>query len=113
MRVLVTGVAGFIGSTLAERLVREGHDVLGVDAFTDYYARATKEANVAELRASPHFRLIEDDLTTMELGGVVDGVEVVFHEAAQAGVRSSWGASFDVYTAITGTSSRRSGSSRP
>jgi len=98
MRVLVTGVAGFIGSTLAERLIRDGHDVVGVDAFTDYYARSIKEANLTVLRASPRFRLVEADLADIDLAPLVEGTDVVYHQAAQAGVRASWGQSFEVYT---------------
>ena len=98
MRVLVTGVAGFIGSTLAERLIRDGHDVVGVDAFTDYYARSIKEANLTLLRASPRFRLVEGDLADLDLAPLVEGADVVYHQAAQAGVRASWGQSFEVYT---------------
>ena len=97
MRCLVTGVAGFVGSTLADRLVGLGHEVLGVDCFTDYYPRAIKERNLAGLRASPHFELCEADLASAELDPLVKNVEVVFHQAAQAGVRASWGKTFDTY----------------
>lgn len=97
MRALVTGVAGFIGSTLAERLVRDGHEVVGVDCFTDYYARATKESNLAALRAGPRFSMLEADLVTMDLAAALRGVDVVFHQAAQAGVRASWGRTFETY----------------
>ncbi len=98
MRCLVTGVAGFIGSHLAERLVGEGWEVVGVDCFTDYYPRPLKEANLARLRDEPHFHLVEADLGTANLTSLLDGVEVVFHQAAQAGVRASWGTSFADYT---------------
>jgi len=97
MRCLVTGVAGFIGSHLAERLVRDGYEVIGVDCFTDFYSRRLKEANLAGLRGSPRFRLVEADLAVMEVEEVLEGVEYVFHHAAQAGVRPSWGRSFEVY----------------
>jgi nucleoside-diphosphate-sugar epimerase len=98
MRCLVTGVAGFIGSHLAERLVSEGHEVVGVDAFTDYYARADKEQNLQRLRSSASFTLVELDLAVAALDRLVDGVDWVFHQAAQGGVRSSWGEAFDDYT---------------
>jgi nucleoside-diphosphate-sugar epimerase len=98
MRCLVTGVAGFVGSTLAERLVREGHEVRGVDCFTDYYPRADKEANLAALRLRPSFELREEDLAATDVPRLLDGVEVVFHQAAQAGVRASWGETFESYT---------------
>ncbi|MFQ6059227.1 MAG: NAD-dependent epimerase/dehydratase family protein [Anaerolineae bacterium] len=97
-RCLVTGVAGFIGSHLAERLIAEGHRVVGVDCFTDYYPRPIKERNLAHLRESPKFRFVEADLCTADLAPLLDGVDYLFHQAAQAGVRASWGASFAVYT---------------
>ncbi|HID87159.1 MAG TPA: NAD-dependent epimerase/dehydratase family protein [Anaerolineae bacterium] len=97
-RCLVTGVAGFIGSHLAERLIVEGHEVIGVDCFTDYYPRPVKEQNLAELRRSDRFRFVEADLRTADLAPLLEGVETVFHQAAQAGVRASWGADFAVYT---------------
>ena len=90
MRCLVTGAAGFIGSTLAERLLAEGHFVRGIDSFNPYYARALKERNVSALRADPAFEFIEADLRTADLAAVVDGVEAVFHEAAMAGLPRSW-----------------------
>jgi nucleoside-diphosphate-sugar epimerase len=97
MHTLVTGVAGFIGSSLAERLVAEGHEVVGVDCFTPYYARSLKEHNLLELRERPNFTFIEGDLNALDLRGLLDGVAVVFHQAAQAGVLASWGASFQTY----------------
>lgn len=98
MRCLVTGVAGFLGSTLAERLVRDGNEVRGVDCFTDYYARVDKERNLETLRRSAAFELREEDLSTTDVRALVRDVEVVFHQAAQAGVRASWGESFESYT---------------
>lgn len=97
MKALVTGAAGFIGSTLAERLLADGADVVGLDCFTDYYARPLKEANVAPLRAHPRFAFVEAALQDADLDRVLDGVTHVFHLAAQAGVRKSWGSHFDVY----------------
>lgn len=97
MKALVTGAAGFIGSTLAEHLLDEGADVVGIDCFTDYYARSLKEANVAPLRAHPRFTFVEAALQDADLDAVLDGVTHVFHLAAQAGVRKSWGSQFDLY----------------
>jgi len=93
----VTGAAGFIGSHLAERLVHEGLDVIGVDAFTDYYARRQKEANLTALRAEPRFRLIEADLVTADLPALVGEIDYIYHQAGQPGVRPSWGTDFEVY----------------
>jgi nucleoside-diphosphate-sugar epimerase len=96
-RVLVTGCAGFLGSHLCERLVEQGHTVLGIDCFAPYYSRETKERNLERLREEPRFALVELDLATEALDGLMDGVETVFHLAAQAGVRGSFGASFEIY----------------
>ena len=97
MKALVTGAAGFIGSTLADRLLADGLDVVGIDCFTDYYPRAIKDGNVALARQSPRFTLVEDDLLQVDLDRLLDGVTHVYHLAAQAGVRKSWGRDFDVY----------------
>ena len=96
--LLVTGVAGFIGSHLAERLASEGHKVRGVDCFTDYYPRDDKEANLATLRGEPRFDFVEADLCEVDLPGLMRGIDTVFHQAAQAGVRRSWGKYFTTYT---------------
>lgn len=97
-RCLVTGCAGFIGSHLAERLIQLGHSVVGIDNFSDYYPRSVKEDNLVWLRGQPAFTLVEGDLAEMDLAPWLEGVEWVFHQAAQAGVRSSWGADFAIYT---------------
>ncbi|MGE3519986.1 MAG: NAD-dependent epimerase/dehydratase family protein [Vicinamibacterales bacterium] len=98
MNALVTGVAGFIGSTLAERLVRSGADVVGIDCFTDYYPRQAKERNLAFLRTAPGFRFVESTLQDADLPGLLEDRTHVFHLAAQAGVRKSWGREFNIYT---------------
>ena len=97
MIALVTGVAGFIGSHLCEHLVAAGDDVRGVDAFTDYYARARKEENIASLLDDPRFSLIEGDIAELPLAPLLDRADVVYHLAAQPGVRSSWGPDFQRY----------------
>jgi len=93
----VTGAAGFIGSHLAERLLAAGWEVVGVDCFTDYYPRAAKEANLEGLRGQPGFRLVEMDLNSAALGALLQGIDTVFHQAGQPGVRASWGRSFEPY----------------
>jgi len=97
-RSLVTGVAGFIGSHLAERLIEEGHEVVGIDCFTDYYARSIKEGNLRGLLNRPNFTFFEANLLEANLGKLLVGINYIFHQAAQAGVRSSWGAEFEIYT---------------
>ena len=97
MRTLVTGAAGFIGSRLAERLLDEGHMVRGIDRFSDFYEPARKRANAERLSAREGFELVDGDICEIALGEALDGTEVVFHLAAQPGVRTSWGAEFDLY----------------
>ena len=98
MKALVTGVAGFIGSTLAERLCADGAEVVGLDCFTDYYPRALKERNLTALRAEPRFRFVESSIGDVDLASLLADRTHVFHLAAQAGVRKSWGRDFSVYT---------------
>ncbi len=98
MKALVTGVAGFVGSTLAERLVDDGADVVGIDCFADYYPRTLKERNLATLRRHKRFRLLESRIQDADLAQLLKDRTHVFHLAAQAGVRKSWGRDFAVYT---------------
>ncbi len=98
MKALVTGAAGFIGSTLADALTTRGVDVIGLDCFTDYYGRDIKESNLAPLRQRPGFTFIEDTLQTVDLDRLLDDVTHVYHLSAQAGVRKSWGRDFLTYT---------------
>jgi len=97
VRALVTGVAGFLGSTLAEALRTSGFDVVGVDAFTANYEPAVKRANLERLLRDPGFRFVEADLRHVDLGPLFDGVSHVAHLAALPGVRSSWGEPFRAY----------------
>ncbi|MEY2420398.1 MAG: UDP-glucuronate 4-epimerase [Acidimicrobiaceae bacterium] len=97
MRALVTGVAGFVGSTLADALLARGDRVLGVDCFTPYYERVAKEANLSDARRSDRFELTETDLRNGDIDELLDGIDVVFHQAAQAGVRLSWSDGFADY----------------
>ena len=98
MNALVTGAAGFIGSTLAERLLADEAEVVGIDCFTDYYPRAIKERNIRTLLAHPKFRFVDARIQDADLRTLVGGSTHVFHLAAQAGVRKSWGRDFTVYT---------------
>lgn len=97
MHAVVTGGAGFIGSTLVEALLKQGHTVTAVDCFTDYYEENLKRRNLEVAQLSARFRLIEADLATCEVGPLLDGVDVVYHQAAQPGVRLSWD-DFHAYT---------------
>ena len=98
MRALVTGVAGFIGSTLAGRLLADGAEVVGIDCFTDYYPRPIKERNLSHLTGCERFRFVESRIQDADLGGLLSDRTHVFHLAAQAGVRKSWGRDFSIYT---------------
>jgi len=99
-KALVTGVAGFIGSHLAERLVREGFEVVGVDSFEDYYPRWIKKKNIESLLKCKNFTFFEKNILSEDFFNLpqLKGVDYIFHQAAQAGVRKSWGKDFEVYT---------------
>ncbi len=94
---LITGCAGFIGSSIAEALLREGHRVIGVDVFLDNYPREMKEYNIMALRRFKGFFFIEADIMSIDLLTILRRVDYVIHEAAQPGVRTSWGQTFDSY----------------
>ncbi len=98
MFALVTGAAGFIGSRLSENLLQKGWKVRGVDCFTDFYPRRYKEENLSGLRGRDGFELLETDLVSARVQDLLDGITEVFHLAAQAGVRSSWGQEFKIYS---------------
>jgi UDP-glucuronate 4-epimerase len=97
MRAVITGSAGFIGSTLAERLVAEGWWVTGVDSFSPFYATADKEANLAGLVGERRFDLVRADVATMQLDRLLADRPLVVHLAAQPGVLGSFGTGFDQY----------------
>lgn len=97
MRALVTGAAGFIGSHLSEALVEAGNDVLAVDCFTDYYGEIHKRRNLRGLASREGFTFVPADLAEVDIDPLLDGVDVVFHQAGQPGVRGSWADGFGEY----------------
>jgi UDP-glucuronate 4-epimerase len=97
MRALVTGCAGFIGSHLTEALLEDGDSVLGIDCFNDNYARPQKLRNLERASDWDQFEFVPIDLSRGSLEDEVAACDVVFHLAAEPGVRSSWGSRFDWY----------------
>jgi UDP-glucose 4-epimerase len=105
MRAVVTGCAGFIGSTLTDRLLARGWEVTGIDSFEGYYDRRLKEANLQGARRESGFRLVEADIVDLAAEGasgsplrdLIGAADHVYHLAAQPGVRASWGGMFDTY----------------
>jgi len=98
MKHLVTGMAGFIGSHLAARLAERGDEVVGIDSFLEAYPREVKEGRLRWLSQFERVHFVEGDLFSADIEALLSGVDVVFHQAAQAGVRASWGDRFEVYT---------------
>ena len=97
-RWLVTGSAGFIGSTLGEQLLARGDQVIGIDSLNPYYDVAQKRNNLRWLASlSGNFRFVETDLADADLAEIVESVDGVFHLAGQPGVRASWGREFEGY----------------
>lgn len=97
MRCLVTGVAGFVGSYLAERLLADGHEVCGVDGFIGASDKRIRLKNLEGLYSWKRFTLVEGNLLELSLPSLLQGIDWVFHQAAQPGVRASWGQEFAVY----------------
>jgi nucleoside-diphosphate-sugar epimerase len=97
-KIIVTGAGGFIGSHLVDTLLQRGEEVIGIDEFNDYYDPLLKRKNIATFQNSPNFTLIEGDIQFLDLPTILQDVEVVYHQAAQAGVRNSWGKGFRAYT---------------
>jgi predicted glycosyltransferase/nucleoside-diphosphate-sugar epimerase len=97
MRVVVTGAAGFIGSSVCEALLAKGSQVLGIDAFTDSYNPDRKKANLAELLDHPKFQLVDADLTLADLRTLLEPGDAVVHLAAESRESASWGSVFSRY----------------
>ncbi|MBW4512544.1 MAG: NAD-dependent epimerase/dehydratase family protein [Scytonematopsis contorta HA4267-MV1] len=95
---IVTGAAGFIGSHLVEALLNQDEEVIGIDEFNDYYDPSLKLNNISHLQNHPKFKLIEEDMQFLDWQKLLKDVDVVYHQAAQAGVRNSWGRGFRGYT---------------
>jgi UDP-glucose 4-epimerase len=95
MKALITGCAGFIGSTLLDKLLQKDFEVIGIDSLTDYYSKEIKEKNISNALNSKKFRFLEEDILNIDN---FPDVDYVFHLAAQAGVRASWGRNFKIYT---------------
>jgi len=93
----VTGAAGFIGSNLCERLIADGYQVSGIDSFTDYYSPERKQKNIENIIYDNNFELLEEDINDFDFSGLFESCGCVFHLAAQAGVRMSWGRDFSIY----------------
>jgi len=98
MKAIITGAAGFIGSHLAKELLARGWEITGIDAMTDYYARAEKEERLKNLLFYKKFTFIEADILEIKWMDLLKDAEAVFHLAAQPGVRASWGKTFAEYT---------------
>ncbi len=95
---VVTGAAGFIGSHVAETLLKQGEQVIGIDHFNDYYNPELKRQNISGFLNHPNFKLIDGDIQFLDWNLLLEDVDVIYHQAAQAGVRASWGTSFRAYT---------------
>jgi UDP-glucuronate 4-epimerase len=107
MRYVVTGSAGFVGAHVSEALLERGHEVDGVDSFTDYYDPSIKRANAARLARHDGFHSLELDLARTDLDDVLAGADAVIHLAAQPGVRLSWSEGFAIYVERNISASQR------
>ncbi|WP_353932996.1 NAD-dependent epimerase/dehydratase family protein [Okeanomitos corallinicola TIOX110] len=97
-KIIVTGAAGFIGSNLVNALLQQGEEVIAIDEFNDYYNPALKQKNAATFANSPNLTLVKENIQNLDLPKLFQDVEIIYHQAAQAGVRNSWGDGFRAYT---------------
>jgi len=104
--VVITGAAGFIGSHLTERCLSLGWNVTTIDAFTDYYPDGLKRLNLAQAQEHPRCTVIEGDVVELDLGSLMENAAIVFHLAAQPGVRASWD-EFDLYARLNLSATQR------
>jgi UDP-glucose 4-epimerase len=107
MHALITGAAGFIGSHLTETCLRSDWRVTALDSLTTYYSPADKVRNAESFARHPNCLYLEQDLLDIDLDLLMRDVQFVFHLAGQAGVRASWGQSFDTYTQLNVTALQR------
>jgi len=98
LNFLVTGAAGFIGSHLCNRFLQDGAHVCGIDSFTDFYPKWIKDRNLGPLLPQRNFEFIPEDILRLNLKKILERMDVIFHLAAQPGVRASWGENFSIYT---------------
>ena len=95
---IITGVGGFIGSHLAETILKQGKQIIGIDQINDYYDPCLKEANIDRLKQYSGFKFIRNSIQNLDWLELLKNVDVIYHQAAQAGVRASWGDGFRDYT---------------
>src|SRR6056297_2216763 len=98
MKSIITGAAGFIGSNLAKELLEKNEEVIGIDCFIDYYPRWIKEKNLNKLKDFENFTFIEKNILDIDWDELIDDGDIIYHQAAQAGVRASWGDEFEIYS---------------
>ena len=95
---LVTGAAGFIGSSIAEKLLKDGFRVIGIDSFTNFYSKKIKQKNLEFCKKNKNFSLIQKEIQKIDFIPLFKKTDYLFHMAAQPGVRTSWGNNFEKYS---------------
>jgi nucleoside-diphosphate-sugar epimerase len=97
MKCLITGVAGFIGSSLADKLLELGNQVIGIDCLNDYYSPQIKKNNIKPLLENKKFVFKTADILFTDLSEYLREIDIIYHLASQPGVRGSWGKNFSIY----------------